>query len=214
MPASKRNKLVTLSKVKKKTREWKGGLIVSTHKLLEEYPHVYLFGYQNMRNDKFKELREQVQTHSRFLLGSNKVLKVALGKSEKDEHKANLHLLSERIAGKVGLFFTTLPREQVVELFGTFQAMDFARVGARATEDFELQEGPLEGPLGPLPHTLEPTLRKHGVPSKLSKGVVEVVSDFRVCSAGERLSAHQLVCCTSRCVGRRAAYLRRQDGGV
>jgi len=26
---------------------------------------------------------------------------VALGKSEKDEHKANLHLLSERIAGKV-----------------------------------------------------------------------------------------------------------------
>ncbi len=27
---------VTLSKVKKKTREWKGGLIVSAHKLLEE----------------------------------------------------------------------------------------------------------------------------------------------------------------------------------
>jgi hypothetical protein len=27
---------VTLSKVKKKTKEWKGGLIVTAHKLLEE----------------------------------------------------------------------------------------------------------------------------------------------------------------------------------
>ena len=37
----------------------------------------------------------------RFCMGSNKVLKVALGKSEKDEHKPNLHLLSDRISGKV-----------------------------------------------------------------------------------------------------------------
>jgi mRNA turnover protein 4 len=54
-------------------------------------------------------------------MGNNKVLKVALGKSEHDEHKPNLHLLSSQITGKVGLFFTTLRREDVVQLFSTFE---------------------------------------------------------------------------------------------
>ena len=54
-------------------------------------------------------------------MGNNKVLKVALGKSEHDEHKPNLHLLSSQITGRVDLFFTTLPREDVVQLFSTFE---------------------------------------------------------------------------------------------
>ena len=136
---------------------------------------------------------------------------MALGKSEADEHKPNLHLISERIKGSVGLFFTSMPRDQVVQLFDTFkvpsaahrggavliarrdaspgaagassgaglctfgdagrscwacavdskavagmQVVDFARAGAKATEDFELAEGPLEGPLGERPSSPPP----------------------------------------------------------
>lgn len=47
----------------------------------------------------------------------------------------------------------------MVQLFGSFEVMDYARTGSKATEGFELSEGPVEGPTGPLPHTLEPTLR-------------------------------------------------------
>jgi len=59
----------------------------------------------------------------RFCMASNKVLKVALGKSEVDEQAEGLHRLSEHVSGNVGLFFTSLPRGEVRQLFSTFQVL-------------------------------------------------------------------------------------------
>ena len=58
---------------------------------------------------------------------------------------------------------------QVLKLFAEFEDLDYARAGSRATQDFDLAEGPLTGPTGPLPHTVEPTLRKYGLPTRLKK---------------------------------------------
>ena len=61
------------------------------------------------------------------------------------------------------------PLFQVLRTFEDFEELDYARAGSAATEDFELVAGPLHGPLGPLPHTIEPLLRKYGLPAKLNK---------------------------------------------
>jgi len=80
---------------------------------------------------------------------------------------------------------------QVLQMFEQFEVLDYARTGSKATEDFELPEGPVPGPTGPLVHTLEPLLRRYGMPTKLNKGVVELIADHVVCKQGETLSPGQ-----------------------
>ena len=57
--------------------------------------------------------RTHVRLTCRFCMGSNKVLQVALGREESDEYKQNISELSNRIRGKIGLFFTKLPQSEV-----------------------------------------------------------------------------------------------------
>ena len=46
-------------------------------------------------------------------MGATKVLQVALGRSESDEVRTNIHLLSEKLKGHAGLFCTSLSKEEV-----------------------------------------------------------------------------------------------------
>ncbi|CAH9074651.1 unnamed protein product [Cuscuta epithymum] len=184
MPKSKRNRPVTLSKTKKKDRSHKENIINMIRDSAEKHSFVYVFGFENMRNLKFKEFREQLKSSSRFFLGSNKVMQLALGRSAADEIKPGLYKISKLLRGDSGLLFTNLPKEEIERLFNLYEEYDFARTGSLATEKVELKEGPLDQ----FTHEMEPFLRKQGMPVRLNKGVVELVSDYVVCEGGEPLS--------------------------
>uniref|UniRef100_A0A1D1XM22 Ribosome assembly factor mrt4 n=1 Tax=Anthurium amnicola TaxID=1678845 RepID=A0A1D1XM22_9ARAE len=184
MPKSKRNRVVTLSKAKKKGRNHKESIVNSIRQALDHYSSVYVFSFENMRNLKFKEFREQLKSSSRFFLGSNKVMQISLGRSVADESKPSIHKVCKFLRGNTGLFFTNLPKEEVQRLFEEFEEHDFARTGSIAIEKVELKEGALEQ----FTHEMEPFLRKQGMPVRLNKGIVELVSDFVVCEEGTALS--------------------------
>jgi len=64
---------------------------------------------------------------------------------------------------------------------------DYARAGFVATETVEL-------PAGPLPqfaHSIEPHLRKLGLPTRLNKGVIELDRNHTVCKKGATLTPEQ-----------------------
>ncbi|KAK6135419.1 hypothetical protein DH2020_030838 [Rehmannia glutinosa] len=184
MPKSKRNRPVTLSKTKKKGREHKENVVNSIRDAVEKYDSAYVFTFENMRNLKFKEFRDRLKSSSRFFLGSNKVMQVALGRSVADEIRSGLHKISKLLRGDSGLCFTSLPKRHPKRLFNEYEDYDFARTGSTATETVELKEGPLDQ----FTHEMEPFLRKQGMPVRLNKGVVELVSDFVVCEEGKPIS--------------------------
>ncbi|XWS67598.1 hypothetical protein CRYUN_Cryun04dG0019500 [Craigia yunnanensis] len=184
MPKSKRNKLVSLSKTKKKGREHKESVVNALREAAENYNSIYVFSFENMRNLKFKEFREQLKPTSRFFLGSNKVMQVALGRSASDEIRPGLYKVSKLLRGDTGLLLTNMAREEVESLFNKFEETDFARTGSIANEKVEL----LEGPLDQFTHEMEPLLRKQGMPVRLNKGQLFVSSAF--CTSCLRFNLH------------------------
>ncbi|GFY46004.1 mRNA turnover protein 4 homolog [Trichonephila inaurata madagascariensis] len=183
MPKSKRNKIVELTKTKKHGLEGKKQLYQQIQSNVENFAHVFIFSVNDMRNNKMKSIRDQWK-HSRFCIGKNKIMAKALGLTEEDEFRLNLHKIGQQLKGERGLLFTNQPVEEVVNWFHSYSEGDYARSGNIATEDVILQEGPLKQ----FPHNLESYLRQLGLPTTLQKGVIHLLSEYVVCQAGDKLS--------------------------
>ena len=225
MPKSKRDRVVALTAVKKKDRQWKESLVQSIRDCISEYPSVFVFRCENMRNETFKGLLEDLAGNSRFFVGGNKLMRAAFGKSEEEEvekgaaafarhivnddeggggghkeHQRQKETKKEQKRGTneanatttTGIVFTHLSKEDVMRAMKEKETKDFARVGQIATETIVCPEGPVKNTYDvPMSHTLEATLRKHGLPTKLNKGVVECVKEKTICKRGAKLSADQ-----------------------
>ncbi|KAL9689625.1 hypothetical protein QQ045_010012 [Rhodiola kirilowii] len=207
MPKSKRSRQVTLSKTNKKGREHKEVIVNTIREAAENYNSAYVFTFENMRNLKFKEFREQLKATSRS--ASIKLCKVALGQSESDEIRPGIYNVSKLLHGDAGLVFTNMPKGDVERLFNEYEESDFAWTGSIASETVELKEGPLEQ----FTHEMEPFLRKLGMPVKLNKGVIELVADYVICEEGKPVSpeaSHILICPsqTDRLLGAKMATFK------
>lgn len=176
---------MTLSKVKAHRKDLKRGLLEKVRESVDKYDRAFVFSYENMRSSKFKDVRGMF-TDSRFFLGKNRVMQVALGTSTADEYRPNLSLLAADLSGNVGLLFTNRPQAEVEKFFAEFSSPDFARSGNVATEDVTIPAGPLD-----VPHTMCDELRKLGVDVSLVKGTVVVARDHTVCASGDSLTPEQ-----------------------
>ncbi|EKM51755.1 uncharacterized protein PHACADRAFT_262079 [Phanerochaete carnosa HHB-10118-sp] len=195
MPKSKRAKLVSLTKVAKKTREQKGALITEVQENADKWQYCWLFEVGNMRNTHLKIVRKLWKDSARIFFGRGAVMAKALGTTPEEEYKLGLQKIAQQIKGQVGLMFTDSPPEEVIAWFDDFHPPDFARSGNRATQMFVLPAGPVmqqhSDPPEPFPHNEEPQLRKLGLHTKMVRGVPTLDTPHTICEKGKVLTPEQ-----------------------
>lgn len=125
------------------------------------------------------------------MLGRNAVMRKALGATVEEEHKPGCSVIANQLEGDVGLLFTSETPQVVLEWFESYKVPDYARAGNLATEDFVLPEGAVQIDGENAPHSLEPQLRKLGLPTRLLKGIPTLSGEHRVCKEGQKLSPDQ-----------------------
>lgn len=58
MGKSKRNKLVSLTKTKKKTKDFKELLVEKIKGNIDKYENVFVFSHENMRTNPFRDIQQ------------------------------------------------------------------------------------------------------------------------------------------------------------
>lgn len=195
MPKSKRSKVVSLTKVAKKTREQKNALLKELQENSDKWQYCWLFEVGNMRNAHLKTVRKLWKDSARMFFGRGAVMAKALGMTPEEEHRLGLHKLAKQIKGQVGLFFTDTPPAEVIAWFEDFSQPDFARTGNAAPRTVVLPTGPVmqqhSEPPEPFPHNEEPQLRKLGLRTSMVRGVPTLTAPHTVCERGKAISPEQ-----------------------
>ena len=199
MPKSKRARVVHTSVVQKKSsKEKAASLFAAVQTAADQYQHIFVFSVENMRNTYLKDVRQHF-SDSRMFFGKTKVMAKALGSSVEDEHAPGLSKLAGYLHGNVGLLCTNRPPVEVLDYFRDYFEVDFARAGIPASRSFTVPAGvvlsrggeePVEDDVA-LPHSLEVTVRKWGMPTRLDKGKIMLDQDYMVCEEGKELNSHQ-----------------------
>lgn len=159
---------------------------------LDKHDSLFLFKYDNMRSNKFKNVRLHFRdSGSRMFLGKNKLLKIALGRTPEEEYADNLRHVSKRISGgSVGLLFTSRPRMEVEEYFQDLVDPDFARAGSTAPRNISVSNETLNE----FPVSMMEQFRKLGMPVEINQGKIVLrdgQEEYRVCKEGEKLSVEK-----------------------
>ena len=200
---------VALTKTAKKTREHKTNYVDSVRTAIDTNNRVYLFSYENMRSNHFKDVRlhfrgdggkddamnddtenNNNKSEGRLFLGKNKLLQIALGRTPEDEYSDNLHRLSKILTGSVGILCTNQNASDVEEYFAKLAVEDYARAGAISPKSIMLTKEQIET----HPVSMVEQFRKLGLPVEVNNGRVAFIggrTEYEVCKKDEELSVEQ-----------------------
>lgn len=161
-------------------REKKAEYFAKLREYLEEYKSIFVVGVDNVSSQQMHEVRKALRGKGVVLMGKNTMVRRAIRGFISD--LPDYEKLLPFVRGNVGFVFTNESLKDIKEVIIANKVAAPARAGAVAPEDIWVTA--MNTGMEPGKTSFFQAL---GVPTKIARGTIEIVSDVKVVEAGNKV---------------------------
>ncbi|KAF8896573.1 60S acidic ribosomal protein P0 [Infundibulicybe gibba] len=152
--------------------------------LLNKYPSIFLVNVDNVGSNQMHQIRVALRGKGVVLMGKNTMVRRAL-RSILAEYPQFERLLPH-VKGNIGFVFTSGDLKDIREIIVANKVAAPARAGAFAPKDVTVPAGNTGMEPGKTSF-----FQALGIPTKIARGTIEIVSDVKVVVAGTRVGTSE-----------------------
>lgn len=163
---------------------WKAKYFEKIVQLFDENPKCFIVGVDNVGSKQMQTIRSSMREHAEVLMGKNTMMRKAL-RGHLDKNPA-IEKILPHLKGNVGLVFTKADLAEIRDKINENKVAAPAKAGAVAPVDVSIP--PQNTGLGPEKTSFFQAL---SIPTKISKGTIEILNEVLMVTAGDRVGASQ-----------------------
>jgi len=148
--------------------------------LISKYPSVFIVNVDNVGSNQMHQIRVALRGKGIVLMGKNTMVRRAL-RSIMSEYPQFERLLPH-VRGNIGFVFTSSDLAEIRDIITANKVAAPARAGALAPRDVLVPAGNTGMEPGKTSF-----FQALGIPTKIARGTIEIVSDVKVVTAGTRV---------------------------
>jgi large subunit ribosomal protein LP0 len=148
--------------------------------LFDEYKSVFIVGVENVSSQQMHEVRKALRGTGVVLMGKNTMVRRAVRQFISEI--PDLERLLPYVKGNIGFVFTNSDLKEIREVIVSNRVAAPARAGAVAPKDVWVPAGNTGMEPGKTSF-----FQALGVPTKIQRGTIEIVSDMKVVEAGGKV---------------------------
>jgi len=162
------------------TRATKEAYFIKLKELIAKYPSIFLVNVDNVGSNQMHQIRVALRGKGIVLMGKNTMVRRAMRTIISDFPQ--LERLLPYIKGNIGFVFTSSDLKEIRDEITVNKVAAPARAGALAPKDVFVAAGNTGMEPGKTSF-----FQALGVPTKIARGTIEIVSDIKVVTAGTRV---------------------------
>jgi len=164
--------------------EWKSKYFMKLLTALDEYDKFFIVGVDNVGSNQMQQIRISLRGSAEVLMGKNTMMrKVLRGRLDQNP---TLEKVLPHIVENVGFVFTKEDLPEIRDKLLANQKPAAAKAGAMAPKDVFVE--PITTTLGPEKTSFFQALN---IPTKITRGCIEILSQTKMCIEGERVGASE-----------------------